>query len=141
MSLEFKYRVNIEQPVETVWGVITDLPKLPEWFSVQEVHNVASGSLRKGTTFQIVDSMMGVEQVIDYRVAAYDPCQEFAFRSDGKVASVISMRLEPVEAGTRLHFSLSLEVPRLVAPVIRGQVARRLEKDLARLAAMFEAQS
>ena len=141
MSIDLKYRVNIERPVKTVCAAITDIPSIPKWFSIKEVRNVSNGPLAVGTTFQVVSDVMGSERVLDYRVTAFDPCKTFAFCSDGKAPTAITMLLEPAEGGTRLTFVFSLKVSRLVAPLIKGKVSEQLEHDLARLARMIEAES
>jgi uncharacterized protein YndB with AHSA1/START domain len=51
---KFERQVEIDAPVETVWKVLTDARRWPEWLpGVDQVSSV--GALRKGSTFEWVD--------------------------------------------------------------------------------------
>lgn len=139
MSIDLKYTAQIERPLEIVCAAVTDLPRMPEWFSVKEIRNISDGPLSVGTRFQLVKEIMGTERVIDYTVTAYEPCEKFAYRSFSPITSRVTMTLTPQESGTRLTFELSVKLNALLASAVKGSIRKETQEDLARLVASIEA--
>lgn len=134
MSIHLKFTTQIQRPVEVVCAAITDLPSMPEWFSVKEVRNISDDPVQVGTRFQVLTEFAGSERVLDYQVTDYEPCKLFAYHSDGMTPTTVRITLKPDGDGTFLTYEFSLKVPGLIAHAIKGPLRKQTIDDLARLA-------
>jgi uncharacterized protein YndB with AHSA1/START domain len=138
MAIDLQFSVVIDRPVETVCQAVSDLPRMPQWFSVEEVRNI-SGPLQEGASFEVVTETMGRRRVMAYRVEQYEPCKRFVYQSRGKYPSAIYLSLEEQDAATRLTLRFQLTINALASRMIRDPLRQRLAADLGRLAEQIEA--
>jgi uncharacterized protein YndB with AHSA1/START domain len=137
MSIDLKFSVLIDSPVETVCQAVSDLPRMPEWFSVEEVRNI-TGPLAVGTSFEVVTETMGSRRVMAYQVEQYEPCKRFVYHSRGKYPSAIDLALDDQGEATRLTLRFQLKVNSLAARMLRDPLRKQLVADLSRLAEQVE---
>lgn len=142
MSIDLKYNVRIHQPVETVFGLVADLPQMKRW-AAKEVRNVSPGPVGVGAGFQLLTEFMGMDQTVDYKVSRYEPCEKFAYRSSGATANEVIMTFTPFddgpeEKGTLLTFELSVKVSGLFSPMVKGGIKKQVEGNLTRLVEVLE---
>ena len=68
----------------------------------------------------------------DYEITAYEPNRRIAFRAiAGPVRPTGEFRLEPVDGGTRLTFSLDAELTGLKKLLMGGAVQRTVDAEVA----------
>ncbi len=110
-------------PVERVWALVSDLPRLAEW-SPQVVRSIkrSSGPIQLGTALVNINRRGPLVWPTRSRVVRFEPHREIAFRiTDNQM--VWSFTLEPIEAdgsgGTRI-------TQRRQAPDGIGAISRRL---------------
>ncbi|MFC3070986.1 SRPBCC family protein [Phenylobacterium soli] len=118
---------SLDHPPATVWALLTETARLPQWLAPGEIEPQVGGAAR----LDFVDS----GTVIDSRVTAYEPGRvlEYSWSGPGEPQRPIRWSLEPVEGGTEL--TLTLRVPETEDP---GRACAGWEAHLEMLAAALE---
>ena len=93
-------RIDINAPVSTVWALVSDLKKMPQW-SPQCRLMKPIGGLRQGGRTVNVNRRGVLFWPTTCRITELVPEQKLAFRVNEN-HTVWSYELEPTEAGTRL---------------------------------------
>jgi uncharacterized protein YndB with AHSA1/START domain len=93
-------QVDINAPVSTVWNLVADLSKMPQW-SPQCRLMKPIGGLRQGARTINVNRRGRLVWPTTCRITEYVPERKLAFRVYEN-HTVWSYELEPTEAGTRL---------------------------------------
>jgi uncharacterized protein YndB with AHSA1/START domain len=130
--------VAVPAAPDAVWPALGDAPAWVEWFTgMDDARWTSPPPHAAGSTRSV--RVMGLEA--DETILAFDPGKRFAFRVDAAnlpvlAALVEEVTLEPAGAGTRLVYRQALELRpwlRWLAPLLRGQMQRGLERGLAGL--------
>jgi len=116
--------IIIEAPVETVWGVLSDLDGWPSWNKgVSKIH--VSGPVRAGTSFE----WMAGGAKIKSRLEEVTAPKKIAW--SGKMFGIRAIHVWELEGqayGTKVHTEESFEGP--VARLFRGFARRTLARAL-----------
>jgi uncharacterized protein YndB with AHSA1/START domain len=92
--------IDINAPVEKVWGLISDLKRMPEW-SPQCRMMKALGPVRQGTRTLNVNRRNRLFWTTTSTVTELIPERKLAFRVNAN-GTVWSYELEPTDNGTRV---------------------------------------
>jgi hypothetical protein len=119
----------VDAPVETVWRLIGDVNRHPEWWP--RVEQVECDLLEEGCTYRQVTNRPGKTIETTISIERLDDCHELSVRcmDTGMYAHFM---LTPVRDGTFVEGELGVEpegmVDRLVAPAfVRRWIAQSLE--------------
>jgi uncharacterized protein YndB with AHSA1/START domain len=146
-SVRFEASVEIERPVEEVFGYVTVPENLPEWagpvIEVRDVQKAAPDRLRQGDKFTATAKFLGRRFETPCEVTDYLSNRQFSFRSTGgSVPQEFTYILEPTLKGTR--FTQSVEAQpgaffRLTGPLFEAAGRRQINNDLETLKDLLEA--
>ena len=147
--IEIVRESRVDAPVQSVWAVVSDAGRAPEWFTFAEHVEVRSG---EGVgQLRTQHGRWGSKKAeVDQEITGYEPNRLLAWRHvaerlDGKPAPKFAestefrIELEPAGAATTVRLR-SRQVP---ASAVKGwamklfgtkDVARNLERSLAKLA-------
>jgi uncharacterized membrane protein len=146
--MRFEASVEIERPVEKVFGYVTDLENLPEWagpvVGVRDVQRATPDRLRQGDKFTVVAKFLGRRFETPCEVTDYLSNRQFSFRSTGgPVPQEFTYTFEPTLEGTHLTQSVEAEPGtffRLTGPLFEAAGRRQINNDLETLKDLLEAQ-
>jgi uncharacterized protein YndB with AHSA1/START domain len=146
-AMHFEASVEIERPVEEVFGYVTVPENLPEWagpvVEVRDVQKAAPDQLRQGDKFTAAAKFLGRRFETPCEVTDYLSNRQFSFRSTGgPVPQEFTYILEPTLKGT--HFTQSVEAQpgaffRLTGPLFEAAGRRQINNDLETLKDLLEA--
>jgi uncharacterized protein YndB with AHSA1/START domain len=101
--VRFEVEIDIDRAPEDVFGVLTDVGRLPEW-QASALNAEAEGAAGIGMRIRERRRFMGREFGVVHEVVAYDPPHRFDIRSvEGPMPLSISHLLEPSGGGTHLE--------------------------------------
>jgi carbon monoxide dehydrogenase subunit G len=138
---KFDLTIEIARPPDDVFGLLTDIERLPEW-QESAVSASTDGELRVGSVIGEQRRFMGRDIETKDEVTAYDPPRRFDVKSRGAPVSYeIHHILEPSGTGTRLRVDVDVRVGsmmRLVAQAPLKVAERELRSDFERLKQLVE---
>lgn len=126
-----EHQVTIARPVDEVFTFVADGLNGPRWRpGVLDVARLSGSGL--GAVYkQGVKGPGGRRIAADYEITAYEPNRRIGFRAiAGPVRPTSEFRLEPVEGGTRLTFSLDAELTGLKKLLMGGAVQRTVDAEV-----------
>ncbi len=136
--------IVINRPLEEVFAFLSDLENNLKWRSSQiEAKKTSEGPIGVGTTYRMVNNVLGRRVEDETEVTEYEPNRKFT--CIGKLGSrPLEARqiFEPVEGGTRVTFVLKAEPGgffKLAEPLVASMGRRRAEADIAILKDLMEA--
>ena len=146
-SVHFEASVEIERPVEEVFGYVTVPENLPEWvgpvIEVRDVQKAAPDRLRQGDKFTAAAKFLGQRFETPCEVTDYLSNRQFSFRSTGgPVPQEFTYILEPTLEGTHLTQSVEAQPGaffRLTGPLFEAAGRRQINSDLETLKDLLEA--
>jgi carbon monoxide dehydrogenase subunit G len=137
----FDLTIDVARPPDTVFALLTDVERLPEW-QESAVSASVDGDVRVGSVIGEQRRFMGRDVSTKDEVTAYEPPRRFDLRSrGGPVSYEIHHTLEPDGAGTRLRVEVDVKVGammRLVAEAPLRAAERELRSDFARFKELAE---
>jgi uncharacterized protein YndB with AHSA1/START domain len=120
--------IEIDRPVDEVFGFLTDLSNAPLWtVDLLEVRH--AGPLAIGARGTDVRRMSGKQVEMPWEVTRLDPPNTVQFTYGPPFPAIATFTLEPTPAGSRLTCDTTLElqgVYRLLAPLVVWE-ARRVD--------------
>ncbi|CQD02984.1 SRPBCC family protein [Mycobacterium europaeum] len=93
-------QIDIDAPVSTVWGLISDLRRMPQW-SPQCRWMKTFGPLRQGTRTLNINRRNRLFWPTTCTVVEVIPESKLAFRVDAN-RTIWSYELQPIDGGTRV---------------------------------------
>lgn len=142
MAVHFEYSIEISKPQATVFAVLDDVCRTPEWLSrCTKVEKLDPGPNAVGTKLRY-DYMQGRKPgTMLGSIAAHGAPDHIAFRYNDKMFDVtIDFMLATVTAGTKLTQKIDIVptslVGRLLQPLIRRVLPKQTIKDLEKLRAL-----
>jgi uncharacterized membrane protein len=146
--IRFEASVEIERPVEEVFGYVADLENLPEWagpvIEVRDIQIATPEQLRQGDRFTAVAKFLGRRFEAPCEVIDYLENRQFSFRSTGgPVPQEFTYLFEPTLEGTHLTQSVEAEPGtffRLAGPLFEAAGRRQINNDLETLKDLLEAE-
>jgi len=138
--------IVINRPLEEVFAFLSDLENNLKWRSGQiEAKKTSVGPIRVGTTYRMVNNVLGRRIEGEGEVTEYEPNRKFTSIGRSGYLPLEAQRVfEPVEGGTRVTFVLKAEPGgffKLAEPLVATLAKRRVEMDAANLKDMMEAQA
>ena len=141
----FSHSIEVVQPLEAVFPWLLEEDKVPRWMShVEEYRQLGDGPLGVGSrlrqTIELSDSRVSFE----LEVLRYEPPREAEARFATNGVEVVNVyTCEPAGAGTRVTQAMDAKPTslsaRVLIPVVRPRLERKLTEDLERLRAVLEA--
>lgn len=144
MATGFEAGTLIEARPETVWAIMTDFARCPEWMpGIEAVAAKDDRPLGAGKVFTVTMSTRGRGRERDMTLSDWSPPSRFALSSqEGGVTANYTYRLEPEGSGTRVTLHGACEAKglfwRLLHPLIVKMMARHDGKQVAMLKAVVE---
>lgn len=126
--------VTIARPPADVFAFVSDGTTAPQWRSGVTDVALQSGSGLGAQYRQGVKGPGGRRVDADYEITAWEPDRRLAFAATaGPVRPTGEYRLEPVEGGTRLTFSLAANVGGLKGLLMGRAVQSSMDAEMAAL--------
>jgi uncharacterized membrane protein len=143
ISAEVDFVVN--RPVEVVFAFLSDFENNLKWRASQvEVEKTSDGPIGVGTTYRLVNNLLGRRVDLGATVVEFEPNRRFASRDDGPIPIEAQRIFEPVEGGTRVTLIVKAEpggLLRIAEPLLGAILKRRLEADAAKAKDVLEARA
>ncbi len=138
------HTVTIHRPAKEVFSFVADGTTAPRWRPGVLDITLASGSGVGATYRQGVKGPGGRRVAADYEITVFEPDRRLAFRAiAGPVRPTGEYRLEETPDGTRLTFSLAVELSFFKRLVMAGAVQKTMDAEASateRLKQVLEAQ-
>jgi carbon monoxide dehydrogenase subunit G len=125
--------ITINRPIQEVFAFLADGATARQWRSgVLDIEHVAGSGTGVGATYrQGVKGPGGRRIAADYRITASEPPTHLAFDAiAGPVRPHGEYRLERVDGGTRLTFSLAAELGLLKRLLMGRAVQRTMDAEM-----------
>jgi carbon monoxide dehydrogenase subunit G len=133
--VKIEQSIEIARPPEEVYAVVSDLERGPEWQP-----SLVRVDVERGVE---VRRIAGQEREATFEVTRNEPPRLFEIVSNARpVRAWATFELEPVDGGTRVNFTLVLELGgalRLAGRMIRGRAEQEARENLERLKRLVEA--
>jgi len=144
--IKVELSVVIKRPVEEVFAFLSDLENNLKWRSSQiEVQKTSTGPIGVGTTYRMVNNVLGHRLETEAEVTEYEPNRKFtSIDKSGNFPLVAQRFFEPVKGGTRVRLVLKAEpggFVKLAEPLVASMGKRRFETDVANLKDLMEARA
>jgi uncharacterized membrane protein len=132
--MQIDHSVEIEASRDTVWSVLIDVERWPEWTPTMEtVRRLEDGPFQLGSSAAIKQPQMP-EAV--WRVTKFTPGRQFTWETTIRGMRMIGSHElvdSPAGCASRLRLEVSGMVAWLLWPLIRGSAARAVETENNRL--------
>ena len=138
-----KVEVSEEIPadIDSVWKVVSDLPRLGEWLELHEDwRSEVPATLEEGTELSSIVSVKGMRNRITWTIGELRPPELISLTGDGKAGTKASLRVSatPVGDGTKVELDTEFSNPALIGPLggaagraLKGALQRSLERLVA----------
>jgi uncharacterized protein YndB with AHSA1/START domain len=140
-SFGHELAIDLAASPATVWNLIADYSRDPEWRAGVRMTVQPPGLVRDGSVTDEALRMFGSWHRTTARICDVDPGRSFRFISeDGRIAG--TRTITPTPTGCRLTVRVRVEVARsmaMFAPVLGWLYRRRVRRDLARVQRLVEA--
>jgi len=139
--------VEVDAPMEKVFGLISHLERMPEYMpGIKKAEIVGEGPVANGTRARcVVEPSEGRELVYDTVIRDYEENRSIGWYTPEGPRMEGLWRLEPIgEDRTRVHFRMEWELPysvlgKIIDKVkVEGIMARNAEQGLKNLQEMFK---
>ena len=142
----FELSIVINQPIEEVFGFLTNLENDLKWRSEWvNAKNTSGGPLSVGATFRLSSELLGRQIPTVYEVIGYEPNRIAAWKTvSGPLPLTFRRSFERVEGGTRFTIRYETELRgffKLVMSLLAGTVKRQHEGDLRKVRELMEARA
>jgi len=133
----------INRPVEEVFDFLSNMENNLKWRASQiEVRKTSAGPIGVGTTYRLVNSLLGRRVELEAEVTEYLPNRKYTSIDKSGTLPLRAQRIfEPVEGGTRVTVLLKAEpggLFKLADPLLARLVQRRIASDLANAKDLIE---
>lgn len=143
ISAEVEFVVN--RPVEEVFAFLSDFKNNLKWRASQvEVEKTSDGPIGVGTTYRLVNNLLGRRVELGARVVEFEPNRRFASADDGPIPVAAQRIFERVEGGTRVTLIVKAEpggILKIAEPLLGAILKRRLEADAAKAKEVLESRA
>jgi uncharacterized protein YndB with AHSA1/START domain len=135
---------EVGRPPEEVFPYLFEADKVPQWTTGLDAYErLDDGPLGRGSRFREQLEVSGQRITAELEVTAYEAPRSAETRTEIRGIDVISTyTLAPTGGGTRLTQSVEAKggglKGRVLIPVIQPHLERKLEADLAALAALLQ---
>ena len=134
----------INRPIGEVFDFLSNMENNMKWrTSQQEVKKLSVGPIGVGTTYRMVNHVLGRRLETEAEVIEYEPHRKYTSRDKSGNLPLEAQRIfEPVDGGTRVTLKLKADpsgVFKIGAPLFASMAKRSLESDIANLKDLMEA--
>ena len=139
----FSHTIEVSQPPEAVFPWLLEADRVPRWTGHLEAYEqLTGGPVGRGSRMRETIELSGTRVSFVLEVVSYDPPRAAEARFDTNGVQVVNVyALEPAGAGTRVTQSLDAKPTsfgaRMLIPVVRPRLERKLTEDLERLRALL----
>lgn len=134
--------VNINQPVEKVFGYVVDVANHKAWQAgIIEASVTPAGPLGVGSTYQYTTEVMGHKMKTAVQISAFEANRKWAIKTTGVPTPVETVYLfEPAGGGTKLTVSMELSggYPKPAEAMVKQQMQKSMDEQAARIKQMVE---
>ena len=132
----------VARPIEDVFAFVGDLENSPRWRRTKKTSRDPGSPEGVGARYREETSILGERVKHESEVTAIDPPYELSYTShfENGVIDRTRIKLETVEAGTRIDLATEVEIdrlPQVLAPLIALYVKQRLGSLFAKLEKEF----
>jgi carbon monoxide dehydrogenase subunit G len=147
MTIAAEVETSIRCPIDDVFEALTAIERFPVWLiasGIVKVERLDPGPLVAGSRVRIEQRVAGRATTLDGSITVLDPRRSFGLRgrdADG-VTIEIDAALTPDGAGTRLRWSLRIDLPlrfRMFEAMVAPQARRAATLDLEAFKRRLEA--
>ena len=135
----------VARPVEEVFAFLSDFENNLKWRASQvEVEKTSDGPIGIGTTYRLVNNVLGRRVELGATVVEFEPNRRFASRDDGPIPVEAQRIFESVERGTRVTLIVKADpggLFKIAVPVLGAILKRRLKADAATAKEVLEARA
>ena len=144
--MKFEVSIVINRPVEEVFAFLSNVESNLTWRSSQiEAKKTSDGPIGVGTTYRMVNNVLGRRLEGESEVIEYEPNRKVTVKIKSGYFPFVAQRIfEPAEGGTRVRFVVEAEpggVFKLAEPLLASMAKRRVEADAANLKDLMEARA
>ncbi len=134
----------INRPIGKVFDFLSNMENNMKWrTSQQEVTKLSEGPIGVGTTYRMVNHVLGRQLETQAEVIEYEPNRKYTTRDKSENLPLKAQRIfEAVEGGTRVTLILQVDpsgVFKIAAPLFATMAKRSLESDVTNLKNLMEA--
>ena len=131
---QIRKELEIAARPETVFAVLTDVSRLPDWSTITlKTHDPTPGKLKKDETFRQTLRVLGRSIETDWTVTELDSPRRVAYEASGPAGAQLKMRqtIEGGEGRSIVTFDLEYELPGgFIGDIADFVVGRRNEREL-----------
>jgi uncharacterized membrane protein len=136
--------IVINRPIGEVFDFLSNMENNMKWrTSQQEVKKLSEGPIGVGTTYRMVNHILGRQLETEAVVIEYEPNRKYTTRDKSGNLPLEAQRIfEPVEGGTRVTLKLQADpsgVFKIAAPLFATMAKRSIESDITNLKDLMEA--
>ena len=139
--------IDIEAPLQDVWGLVTDVDRLGEWVSIhRDFPEPPPQQVEHGTTFRQTLAVAGTSFPVEWTATDVDGPQRLAWEGAGPAGATArtTYSLTEQDGGTRFEYENEFRLPageisEGASGVVSGYAAREAEESLSRLKQLAEA--
>jgi uncharacterized membrane protein len=134
----------INRPVSEVFDFLSNMENNMKWrTSQQEVTKLSEGPIGVGTTYRMVNHILGRQLETEAEVIEYEPNRKYTTRDKSGNLPLEAQRIfEPVDGGTRVTLIFKADpsgVFKIAGALFAAMAKRSLESDVANLKDLMEA--
>ena len=111
---QVRREVEIDASTETVFALLTDLSRLPDWSTITlETHDPTSSPLKKGDRFNQTLRILGRRMETEWLVTELDAPHQVAYQATGPGGAQLEMRqtVKDAVAGSTVAFDVEYRLP------------------------------
>src|SRR5574341_949488 len=124
--------IVINRPIGEVFGFLSNMENNMKWrISQQEVKKLSEGPIGVGTTYRMVNHVLGRQLETEAEVIEFEPNRKYMTRDKSGTLPLEAQRIfEAVEGGTRVTFILRADpsgIFKIAAPLFASLAKRSIE--------------
>jgi uncharacterized membrane protein len=82
--IDYKTEVVVNRPVEDVFRLVKDVPRLDEWTDMSGTHLVSAGDLHLGSQIETTIKMGPSKQTVTFEVVSFEPNRRLGWKTTSK---------------------------------------------------------
>jgi uncharacterized protein YndB with AHSA1/START domain len=139
--------IDIEAPVQNVWGLVTDLDRLSEWVSIhRDFPEPPPQQVELGTSFRQTLAVAGTPFRVEWTAIDVSSPQRLEWEGAGpaRATARTTYSLTERDGGTRFEYENEFRLPageigEAASGVVSGYAEREADESLSRLKQLAEA--
>ncbi len=143
MSINFEVVETFNCSADTLFTLITDISRQPEWIEeVEAIQRPPELPLKVGASFEQRSKYYGRTITVTMEITAWQPPSLIQLQSSGGMPTVTTWEITPEGSGARLHFTFEGEPGDLydmIAPGLEGGIKRGFEAQIQNLKRLLNA--